>query len=250
MGIQVVASEGLTFVANHFQLGYAFGAGMVSAVNPCGFAMLPVYVSLYIGATEDGYYARSWLYRVLRALGVAAILTLGFTTLFGAIGVVVGLGGSFLFEFTPWIACLIGLLLVFTGIFLLLGKHFSFPIFLRFANRVGDPRKISITGFYLFGVAYGAASISCTLPIFLAVVMQSVTTGDFTAGTQQFANYILGVFSVLTILTVGIAIVKKGVVEVALRRLIPYVHTISALFLLVAGSYILYYWYISGLLFE
>ncbi len=25
-------------------LGYAFGAGMVSTVNPCGFAMLPAYL--------------------------------------------------------------------------------------------------------------------------------------------------------------------------------------------------------------
>ena len=33
-------------------LGYAFGAGMVSAVNPCGFAMLPAYLGLYLGTRE------------------------------------------------------------------------------------------------------------------------------------------------------------------------------------------------------
>src|SRR5262249_14403303 len=31
-------------------LGFAFGAGVVSAVNPCGFTMLPVYLGLYLGA--------------------------------------------------------------------------------------------------------------------------------------------------------------------------------------------------------
>ena len=250
MGIQVIASEALTFVANHFQLGYAFGAGMVSAVNPCGFAMLPVYVSLYIGATEDGFYARSWFYRFFRAVAVALILTLGFATLFGAIGVVIALGGTFLFGFTPWIAFFLGFVLIFVGILLLAGKHFSLPLFLQFANKIGDPRNISVRGFYLFGVAYGAVSMSCTLPIFLAVIMGSVSTGDLSNASFQFLHYILGVATVLITLTVGIAVVKKGVVETLLRRLIPYVQTISALFLMVAGGYIIYYWLASGLLFN
>ena len=29
-------------------LGFAFAAGMASAVNPCGFAMLPAYLGLYL----------------------------------------------------------------------------------------------------------------------------------------------------------------------------------------------------------
>ena len=33
-------------------LGYAFGAGMVSTVNPCGFAMLPAYLGLYLGSRD------------------------------------------------------------------------------------------------------------------------------------------------------------------------------------------------------
>ncbi len=32
---------------------FAFGAGMVSSVNPCGFAMLPAYLGLYLGSEED-----------------------------------------------------------------------------------------------------------------------------------------------------------------------------------------------------
>ena len=36
-------------------VGFAFGAGMVAAVNPCGFAMLPAYLSLYLGAREEEF---------------------------------------------------------------------------------------------------------------------------------------------------------------------------------------------------
>src|SRR5215472_5706521 len=33
-------------------LGYAFAAGMLAAVNPCGFALLPGYLGLYLGERE------------------------------------------------------------------------------------------------------------------------------------------------------------------------------------------------------
>ena len=33
-------------------LGFAFAAGMAAAVNPCGFAMLPAYLALYMGSVS------------------------------------------------------------------------------------------------------------------------------------------------------------------------------------------------------
>jgi cytochrome c biogenesis protein CcdA len=39
MDAQVGATEFLSQLAVLLPVGYAFGAGMVSAVNPCGFAM-------------------------------------------------------------------------------------------------------------------------------------------------------------------------------------------------------------------
>ena len=32
--------------------GFTYAAGMVSTVNPCGFAMLPAYLGLYLGAAD------------------------------------------------------------------------------------------------------------------------------------------------------------------------------------------------------
>ena len=47
--LQQSLSQWMASVAALIPLGYAFAAGMVSAVNPCGFAMLPAYLGLYIG---------------------------------------------------------------------------------------------------------------------------------------------------------------------------------------------------------
>ena len=34
-------------------LGFAFGAGVAAAFNPCGFAMLPAYMGLYLGTGDS-----------------------------------------------------------------------------------------------------------------------------------------------------------------------------------------------------
>ncbi len=82
------------------------------------------------------------------------------------------------------------------------------------------------------------------------VVGSSVAAGDFLSGIFQFLSYIIGMGSVLFILTLGIALVKEGMVVTAMRKILPYVQKISALFLIIAGCYIVYYWLSSGLLFS
>ena len=250
MDIQVLATQWLSQIAGYLPLGYAFGAGMVSAVNPCGFAMLPVYLSLYLGVEEEGYHSRSVMARLLRAVWVTMVVTSGFGLLFGAVGLLISAGGAFLSNYMPWIAVIVGILLVFLGGAILLGKSFSFSFMLKLANNIGDPRKLTLKGFFLFGLAFGAISLSCTLPIFLAIVGSSFTSGNFAGGVVQFFSYILGMGLVLLILTLGMAFVKEGVVVGAMRRFLPYSQKVSAFLIIFAGIYIVYYWVSSGLLFS
>lgn len=248
MGVQVEVSQWLGQVAGILPFGYAFGAGMVSAVNPCGFALLPVYLTLYLGAEDSGFRDRSLFLRLLKAFWIALMVASGFALLFGIVGAIVSAGGTFLMGAMPWLAVVVGLALMLLGAWMLFGNTLSFHFLLRFAGKIGDPREMSVFGFFLFGVAFGATSLGCTLPIFLMVVGSSVTAGDFTTGVLQFFSYILGMGCVMQILTFGIAVVKEGVVVGALRRLLPYVHKVSALLLLGAGGYIIFYWLSSGLL--
>ncbi len=250
MEIQAGASQLLGQLATYLPFGYAFGAGMVSAVNPCGFAMLPVYLTLYLGAEQGDFREKSYFFRIIRACWVTFVVTAGFGLLFGLVGVVISAGGSFIMKIMPWLALVIGAALVFLGLLMLAGRSYSLPFMLRIAEKIGDPRKMTLSGFFLFGVAFGITSLSCTLPIFLLVVGSSVTAGDFSAGIYQFIVYVLGMGSVLLVLTLGIALVKEGVVVSTMRRVLPYVQKISALFLIVAGGYIVWYWLSSGLLYK
>jgi cytochrome c-type biogenesis protein len=249
MEIQSVISQWLSQIAAYLPFGYAFGAGMVSAVNPCGFFMLPVYLSLYLGAEESDFRQHSLLRRIIRAVWVSLMVTLGFGLLFGLVGALVSAGGFFLMGIMPWFAIFVGLCLLLLGWWILLGHSLSFPLVHRLAKKIGDPRDMSTRGFFLYGMAFGATSLSCTLPIFLALVGSSVTAGNFSAGLVQFLFYILGMGAVLLSLTLSIAMLKKQLIVGALRRLMPHSQKISAFFLLVAGGYIMYYWLSSGLLF-
>lgn len=249
MEAQVEISQWLGQVAELLPFGYAFGAGMVSAVNPCGFAMLPVYLTLYLGAEDNSFRERALWYRLLKSFWIALVVTAGFGLLFGVVGIVVSAGGSFLMGLMPWLAVIVGAGLLLLGGWILLGNTVAFHSLTNIAGKIGDPRQMSVFGFFLFGVAFGATSLSCTLPIFLMVVGSSVTAGDFTGGVLQFVSYILGMGAIMQLLTLGIAVVKEGVVVGALRKMLPYVQKISAIFLIFAGGYIVYYWLSSGLLF-
>ncbi|HKJ65919.1 MAG TPA: cytochrome c biogenesis CcdA family protein [Desulfopila sp.] len=249
MELQAWVSQWLSQVAGYLPLGYAFGAGMVSAVNPCGFAMLPVYLSLYLGVREENFRRRSIAARLTKAVWVTLVVTSGFALLFGGVGLAVSAGGAFLGRFMPWIALIVGALLCILGISILFGKHISLPFMLKIGGKIGDPRNMTLKGFFLFGVAFGATSLGCTLPIFLAIVGSSFTAGDLVGGAVQFVSYILGMGVVLLILTVGMAFVKEGVVVGAMRRFLPYAEKISGLLIIIAGSYIVYYWLTSGMLF-
>ncbi len=211
MEAQVEISQWLGQIANILPFGYAFGAGMVSAVNPCGFAMLPVYLSLYLGADDSGFRSRPLWYRLLKSVWIALVVTAGFGLLFGVVGIVVSAGGSFLMNVMPWISIIVGVGLAGLGIWMLTGRSISLYALQGIGAKIGDPREMSVSGFFLFGLAFGATSLSCTLPVFLLVVGSSVAAGDFVGGLLQFLSYTLGMGSIMLLLTAGIAVVKEGV---------------------------------------
>jgi cytochrome c-type biogenesis protein len=64
--LQALLTDWLTELAAVLPFGFAFGVGMVAVVNPCGFAMLPAYLSLYLGAHEDDFGKSPSMTRLLR----------------------------------------------------------------------------------------------------------------------------------------------------------------------------------------
>ena len=243
--IQAYFSELLSALAAALPFGIAFGAGMIAAVNPCGFAMLPAYLSLYLGTKEEGFSERSAANRLTRALAVGALVSSGFVVLFGAAGLVISAGGTILVRAMPVLGVLVGEALVVLGLWMLVSRGVNLGSFGRLAARLGDPGKVGARGFFVYGLAYGAASLGCTLPTFLAVVGSGITAGGVAQGAWRFVVYGLGMASVLVALTLALALLKGNLLT-RVRKAVPYVQSASAVLLVLAGAYVLYYWWTAA----
>jgi len=243
--LQILLANWMNAVAVLLPFGYSFGAGMVSTVNPCGFSLLPAYLSLYLGGRDDGPASIHLLRKGGKALLIGLAVTLGFAVLFSFVGGIIWAGGYILMQYLPWLGLFVGTVLVCLGLFLLAGKsiYTSFPG--RLANLIGNPESQGFRTYFLFGIGYGMASLGCTLPIFLVVVGSAIKSKGFSNGIFQFISYSLGMGSVLTILALSFALFKGGLTTYV-HRLLPYMGRAAGALLLISGSYQVHYWLTKG----
>ena len=227
-------------------LGFAFAAGMAAAFNPCGFAMLPAYMGLYLGTNDADEGRTNPLQQVGRALLIGGAVTAGFVVLFGVAGTIIGLGArSVVSDILPWLGLSIGIVLAIAGSWLLSGGKLYTAFAARAAAHMGNPGQSNARGYFLFGLSYGTASLSCTLPIFLSVIGTTFAVSSIGTSLGQFLLYALGMGLVIIALTVGMALFKGTMVGL-LRKVIPYIEPVGSWLMIVAGSYIVFYWLTIG----
>jgi cytochrome c biogenesis protein CcdA len=232
---------GVSNLTRLLPLGFAVAAGMVASVNPCGVLMLPSYALYQVGAPGTN---ESTGRRVARAVLVSAAATVGFVVIFAVVGAIITAGGRWLTRVFPFAGLLVGLAMAGLGVWLLVTRK---TLGILAANRVKVARKRSIGNAFLFGISYAIGSLSCTLPIFLVVVGSAVAGDGLLASFGPFVGYALGMGIVLIAAIVGTALFQQAVSR-WLNRAARYVHRISAMFLIGAGLYLVYYWlFVAGL---
>jgi len=222
-------------------VAYAFGAGMLASVNPCGFLMLPAYATYYLSTGERAE-ARGAPLRLLRAVQLGLLATLGFLAVFAPLGVLLSVGGRGLVRLFPYSSLVVGLALVVLGLGLLVSRR---RLALTVAERVRLRRSKSVAGVFLFGVGYAVASLGCTLPVFLVAVGSALGTAGVLSALVQMLNYALGMGVVLTAVSVSAALAQTAITA-RLQRLLPYVERAGGVFLIAAGAYLVAYWYRYG----
>jgi cytochrome c-type biogenesis protein len=214
----------------------AFTAGLVATVNPCGFAMLPAYLSYFVGRTEQD--ERGGRVAAVRSgLVIGAVVSSGFLLVFGLTGILITLGMRSIISVLPWAAMVIGGGLALLGVAMLAG--FDPVVRLPKVSRAPEGRRTSSV--FTFGVSYAVASLSCTLPVFLVVVAGAIPRANLISGVLLFVVYGLGMSLVLIVLTLALALGKQGLVR-SMRRWSGHVHRASGAVLLLAGGYIVWFW--------
>lgn len=215
---------------------FAFAAGALSTVNPCGFAVLPAFLAYYLGQSADAG-PLPLPVRLARGVGAGAALSAGFAAVFTVTGLLLAAGLRLIIGVIPWIAVAVGAALIALGLMLLAGRKIGLAVN---ANGLAG-RDRGVRGLVLFGAAYALASLSCTVAVLLAVVGQALAAADVVAVIAVFAAYSLGAASVLVLLTVSAA-VASGAMARVVRRALPYVGRVSGAFLVLSGAYLLAYW--------
>ncbi len=227
-------------------LAVPFGAGLVAAVNPCGFAMLPAYLAYFLGIGSADQAADTGR-NVLRGLLVGLTLTAGFVAFFGIIGALTSslISTSTIADRGPWITLVISGLMVVLGIAMLAG--FEPKISVPRLSKGGDSQ--GLISMFLFGVSYAVVSLGCASPVFFGSVSGSFSTDGVWEGTLRFLAYALGMGLVITFLTLAVAMGRSGVTA-HMRRLLPHINKISGGFLVAAGVVLGFYgwWEVQVLL--
>jgi cytochrome c biogenesis protein CcdA len=217
-------------------LGLAFAAGLVAALNPCGFAMLPAYLALVVrGEGSDRTSA------IGRALTATAAMALGFIAVFGLFGLLTTSAANALQGHLPYVTLAVGVVLVGIGVWLLAGRELPAPAPSSLGGNTGWAPTARLGSMFGYGLGYALASLSCTIGPFLAVT--GIGVSGSSGGLSTFLAYAAGFTLIVGTLAVASALASTALVD-RLRKAMPYVNRMSGVILLLVGAYVGYYgWY-------
>ena len=223
------------FAANTDRLWLSFGSGLLAAVNPCGFVLLPTYLMYFLGVTgRPGTQSAS----VRRALLVSGALSAGFMSVFIVVGGITRLFTDWINQNAKYVALIIGLGLIGLGIAMLFGYRLP----LTTPKLDTGQRDRTVMSMFIFGVAYAVASIGCTLGPFSATVLGTIDTDGFAQGLIAIGLYGAAMSLLVTTLTVSLALAQGWLLRV-LRSGMKYVEIGSAVVMILSGLYLAWYWY-------
>src|SRR6266487_6729213 len=115
--------------------GFAFTAGAVAFLNPCGFAMLPTYISYFVESNTQEIITASSnsqlisVRRLARGGLIGLLVTTSFIVTFGLTGIAISSLGIGIAKFLPWIAVASGIVIIGIGVAKAFGKtiHINIP---------------------------------------------------------------------------------------------------------------------------
>lgn len=210
---------------------YGFTAGAVATVNPCGFALLPVWFAREM-AEHEGRPAGE---RLIRGVMSAGLVSLGFVLIFVVAGVLLAAGSEWLGPALPWIGVVLGAMLALIGISWIASVRLpGLPV-------IETCRRVSTRyGAFGFGLSYGLASISCTLPVFMSVAGLSFLL-ESEISFAGFLAYLAGAAAVLTLVAVGGMLVGSGL-STLVQGSVGLLRRTAGAMTFLAGLYIALYW--------
>ncbi len=218
------------------ELAIPFTLGIMTAINPCGFVMLPTWLGYFL--TDKAEDNRNRSKKVLRGLTVSLIMTSSFVLLFGGLGLAVNhlVREEVIARRTPWFTVLLGLTLTIYGLILLTGRQLPIPI----PKTRRGPRTTNLWSIFGFGVSYAVVSVGCAAPIFLLQIAGAFSRDGILQGVVSYLAFSAGMGAIIISLTLSLAFAQSGLAK-HLRQILPYVDRVGFLALILGGTYLMVY---------
>jgi len=189
--------------------------------------MLPGYISYYVGSKAS----------LGKAVPGGIICALGLVTVFSIIGIVASILGSIIYPYIPLLELVAGLATIVLGVSMLI--EIRLP---TFSLPVRAPKRRGLIGIFLYGAAYGMATLGCSAPIFFSILFYAIAAGGPLHGIITFIVYAVGAGLPLIITTILVAKAKKLMLE-RIVKMTPWLQRISGIVLVVVGIYLMYFYF-------
>lgn len=238
---------------------FAFTAGAFTFFAPCAYPLLPGYISYYLGQTTstagleanggvgadhgrvtrltaDGlgvFVPTPLASRLARAVVVGVLVSAGFFVVYGVLAGVVATVGARVLSGISVLELVVGILLVLIGGVMAAGWDPPTP-------SVQLPKRHrSASGYFGFGVLYGAAAAGCTAPIFIGVALKALSVG---AGLSlvTFGAYAAGMSVLMVGVTIATALGRNALLNWVTQR-IDRIHRAAGVLLVLAGLVQIYF---------
>jgi len=243
----------------------AVGAGFLSFFSPCSFPLLPGYVSFYLmrkKETSGGLNEKTM--RTALPAGLAA--SAGILTIFLGLAIFGIFFSEAVREMVPVLIPITGAVILIMGVIMVADidiSRFTYPIKEKFAAGARKLKPIFIPpvekilsfvsrkeikfeenedselmGQYLYGLGYGAASAGCTAPVFIALLVASMSYTLFNTALI-FLLYAVTTAALMVTFTLLVAASQDTIVN-KMRASTGLIKKIGGAVLTIVGLYLVY----------
>jgi len=202
---------------------FALTAGLLTALTPCVYPMIPITISIFGAKTGV---SRG------RALALATFYVAGIAFMFGALGTVFALLGKAFGTFlaNPWVIVPLAVFFVLMGLSMFGAFELALPSGLQ--NRLSRVGGKGLGGAFLMGLVGGIIAAPCTGPPLAGILAYVATTRDAVYGFALLATYAVGI---------GLPFWALAGFSMSLPRSGPWMESVKSVFGIALFTAALYY---------
>ena len=241
LGFEASASTSTVFInlSSLMRSGIAFSAGLVAVFNPCGFALLSVYLS-YFMKDRNNQNSESLPKNIYESIIISTTVTIGFIIVFFIFGLMISGGFYSLKSIFSYVGILISIILLGYGFYVLSGGMIYFSQLNKLSNSINSNNEKSLRFYFYYGISYGLTSLSCSLPIFMSIVFSFSNTSSLNLLAKDFILFSLGAWFSLIIVSFALLFLRSFLEKIKLFFKIYNLAT--SIILIISGSYLILYW--------